>query len=70
MQAAADTLALSSLEVDLGGLEEGQTITVKWRGKPVFISYRSEADIAKAAAVPMSDLVDPQPDSDRVVDPK
>ena len=40
MQAAADTLAMSSLEVDLAGLEEGQTITVKWRGKPVFIKYR------------------------------
>lgn len=40
MQAAADTLAMSSLEVDLSNIQEGQTVTVKWRGKPVFIRHR------------------------------
>jgi ubiquinol-cytochrome c reductase iron-sulfur subunit len=70
LQAAADTLALSSLEVDLTGVEEGSTITVKWRGKPVFIQHRSAEQIATAAGVPLSDLKDPQKDSDRVVDPK
>jgi ubiquinol-cytochrome c reductase iron-sulfur subunit len=70
LQAAADTLALSSLEVDLTGIEEGSTITVKWRGKPVFIQHRSAEQIATAAGVPLSDLKDPQKDADRVVDPK
>lgn len=70
LSAAADTLALSSLEVDLTGLEEGQTITVKWRGKPVFIKHRDDADIAAQAAVPLSDMKDPQTDAARVVDPK
>lgn len=37
MSAAADVLALASLEVELGKVNPGQTITVKWRGKPVFI---------------------------------
>ncbi len=69
-QAAADTLALSSLEVDLTGLEEGSTITVKWRGKPVFIQHRTDEQIASAASVALTDLKDPQKDIDRVVDPK
>lgn len=41
MNPAADVLALASLEVDIGKLQEGDCITVKWRGKPVFIRYRS-----------------------------
>lgn len=69
-QAAADTLAISSLEVDLSNVEEGQTVTVKWRGKPVFIKHRTDADIADSASVLMKDLKDPQTDADRTVDPK
>ena len=38
---AADTLALSTTEVDLGPIAEGQAITVMWRGKPVFIRHRN-----------------------------
>ena len=38
MNPAADTLALSSTEVDLEPIAEGQSITVVWRGKPVFLS--------------------------------
>eukprot|EP00798_Chlamydomonas_sp_ICE-L_P024572 gene24572-10183_t len=68
--AAADTLAMSSLEVDLSSLEEGSTIVVKWRGKPVFIKYRSEEDINAMTSVPLGDLKDPQADVERAVDPK
>lgn len=70
MSAAADTLALSSLEVDLAGVEEGSTITVKWRGKPVFIKFRTDTEIEEAATTQMNELKDPQTDLDRVVDPK
>ena len=42
MNPAADTLALASTEVDLEQLEEGQAITVTWRGKPVFIRHRTK----------------------------
>ena len=35
MNPAADTLALASIEVDVSKIEEGQSITLKWRGKPV-----------------------------------
>lgn len=67
---AADTLALASTEVDLAAIEEGQSITVFWRGKPVFIRQRTEEEIKQAADVDLGALVDPQPDGDRVQNPK
>lgn len=63
---AADTLALSSIEVDLSNIAPGQTITVKWRGKPIFIRHRTEEEIKEAESVPMSDLKDPEEDGHRV----
>ena len=65
---AADTLALASIEVSVTPIEVGQAITVKWRGKPVFIRHRTEKDIKEAEAVPMSELPDPQTDNSRVTD--
>jgi len=65
MQASKDVLALASLEVDIGKVEPGQTITVKWRGKPVFIRKRTEADIEAINAVDVASLRDPQADSER-----
>ncbi len=59
MNPSADVLALSSVEVDVSGVEVGTQITVKWRGKPVFIRRRTEDEIKAARAVEMSDLVDP-----------
>jgi ubiquinol-cytochrome c reductase iron-sulfur subunit len=40
MNPSADVLALASTEVDLSPIEEGQRITVTWRGKPIFIDNR------------------------------
>jgi len=70
MNPAADVLALSSIEVDLSPIEVGQAITVKWRGRPVFIRHRTAEDIAAARDVNLADLPDPQPDSDRVKEPE
>jgi ubiquinol-cytochrome c reductase iron-sulfur subunit len=70
MSASADVLALSSIEVDLGKIPSGSTVTVKWRGKPVFIRRRTEAEVADAQALNLNGLVDPQPDSARVKDPE
>lgn len=39
--AAADVLALSSVEIDISGIKAGTSIIVKWRGKPVFIRHRT-----------------------------
>lgn len=70
MNPTADVLALASTEVDLSLIEVGQSITVKWRGKPVFIRRRTPAEIEAAAAVALDDLKDPEPDSSRVKQPE
>jgi ubiquinol-cytochrome c reductase iron-sulfur subunit len=70
MTATKDVLAMASLEVDLSKIEPGNTITVKWRGKPVFIRRRTEADIEKANAVSMKELRDPEPDEKRAQKPE
>ncbi len=58
MNPDASALALASIEVDVSAVEVGQSITVTWRGKPVFIRQRTEEEIAEAAAVPLDDLPD------------
>merc|ERR1712086_1177919 len=69
MSASADVLALASTEVDLGNLEEGSSMTVKWRGKPVFIRHRNEAEISSALEADSAELRDQELDGDRVKDP-
>ncbi len=58
MNPDASALALASIEVDISAVEEGQSITVKWRGKPVFIRNRTAKEIDEAKAVPLEDLRD------------
>ncbi|XAR64330.1 Ubiquinol--cytochrome-c reductase [Bertholletia excelsa] len=70
MSASKDVLALASLEVDLSSIEPGTTVTVKWRGKPVFIRRRTEDDIKLANSVDVASLRDPQEDSARVKNPE
>ncbi len=70
MNPAADVLAMATTEVDLSAVKEGQSLTVVWRGKPVFIRNRTQAEIDEARAVPMNDLKDPQTDQARVANSK
>jgi len=56
MNPSADVRALSSIRVDVSGVEEGSQLTVKWLGKPVFIRRRTEEEIAAARAVSLDDL--------------
>ena len=63
---AADTLALSTTEVDISKLKVGESMTVKWRGKPVFIRHRTPEEIQEAQSVNLSDLPDPETDKARV----
>jgi len=70
MSASKDVLAMASLEVDLSSIEAGSTVTVKWRGKPVFIRRRTEDDIQLANSVNVNSLRDPQEDSARVLNPE
>lgn len=66
MNPAADTLALSTTEVDVSNVKEGESITVMWRGKPVFIRRRTTKEIEEARTAADNDLKDPQSDQDRV----
>mmetsp|Transcript_11538 Transcript_11538/g.40125 ORF Transcript_11538/g.40125 Transcript_11538/m.40125 type:complete len:136 (-) Transcript_11538:400-807(-) len=68
MQASKDVLALASLEVDVSKIDVGNTITVKWRGKPVFIKHRSDEDVQECEAVDTNSLRDPQSDAERRVE--
>ncbi len=66
MNPAADTLALASTEVDLSGVAVGQSITVVWRGKPVFIRRRTPQEIEDARGTDITTLRDPEDDQSRV----
>jgi len=58
MNPSADVKALSSIRVDISGVEEGSQLTVKWLGKPVFIRRRTEEEIEDARSVDLAELVD------------
>ena len=64
----ASVLALASTEFDVSSVPEGSTVTITWRGSPVFVRHRTTAEIDEARAVPLSDLKDPQTDESRVLE--
>lgn len=70
MNPAADVRALSATEVDLGPIEEGQRVTITWRGKPIYIDHRPQKEIEAARSVDLNQLPDPQTDADRVQRPE
>ncbi len=70
MNPDASVKALASTEVDISNVEKGQSITVLWRGKPVFIRRRTEEEIAKAKDVNLDELKHPEKDEDRAKDPE
>ena len=67
---AADALAVSSLDVDIGPIAVGQAVTVMWRGTPVFIRHRTPKEIEEAEDVSLDDLPDPATDDSRVQKPE
>ena len=74
MNPDASVLAMASVEIDLAPVAEGQQITIKWRGNPVFIRHRLAAEIEAANKVALTDLKDPLarnanlPDADPATD--
>ena len=70
MNPDASVKALSTTEVDVISIEPWKTITVLWRGKPIFITRRTEKEISEAAKVDLKDLKDPEKDSDRAKNPE
>lgn len=82
MNPDASVRALATKEVDISAVGVGEAIKVMWQGKPVFIRRRTEAEIAEAAATPLSALPDKDSrnenvsgsadasDENRVIDPQ
>jgi len=70
MNPDASVKALASTEVDISSVERGQSITVLWRGKPVFIRRRTDEEIAKAKEVNLEELKHPEKDEDRAKNPE
>ena len=70
MNPDASVKALASTEVDISGVEPGQSITVLWRGKPVFIKRRTQEEIDSARSVDLKDLKHPEKDEDRAENPE
>ena len=71
MNPSKDVLALSSIEVDLNTIPEGQSAVFLWRGNPIFVRHRTAAEIAEAQADDTADdLIDPESDADRVQKPE
>ena len=70
MNPDASVKALASTEVDVSSVELGQSITVLWRGKPVFIKRRTQEEIAKAREVDIKNLKHPEKDEDRAKNPE
>ncbi len=62
--------ALATTEVDISQIQPGKSITVLWRGKPVFIKRRTESEISEAQSVKLEDLKHPEQDQDRVKKPE
>lgn len=70
MNPSKDVLALASVEVNIQAVEVGQAITVKWRGKPVFIRRRTQTEIKQAMKDDNAALPDKEKDSERTQKPE
>lgn len=62
----ASVVASGTTEVDLTKIPVGESLTVMWRGNPVFVVHRNEKQIKEAQNVDLADLKDPEADSARV----
>lgn len=58
MNPSADVQALASIEVDTADMEAGTQLTVKWRGKPVFVRRRTAEEIEAGRAEDVSAFPD------------
>lgn len=65
MAPSADVLADSTTDVDVSGIEPGQSIKAIFRKQPLFVKRLTAAEIAEANATPTDSLRDPQSLADR-----
>lgn len=66
MNPSKKTLAEATIDIDLSDIAEGDSMTVKWRGKPIFIRHRTKEEIEISQNTEIASLSDPQEDRDRV----
>ena len=70
MNPAADTMALATIDVPLTGIAKGQTKTVMWLGKPVFIRHRTDEEVQAMRQTNLHELIDPIMDQERFRNPE
>ena len=58
MNPSAAALALASIEIDISPIQAGQQVVFKFRGTPLFVRRRTEAEITAAKAVDVKSLPD------------
>lgn len=68
MNPSSDVLAKATSEVDLSGIAVGETKTVAWQGKPVFVVHRTAQQIE--AAKNSQGGKNPEADDKRVKQPE
>ncbi|MDG7056495.1 MAG: ubiquinol-cytochrome c reductase iron-sulfur subunit [Wolbachia endosymbiont of Meromenopon meropis] len=66
MNPSAEVLAMSTVEINLSDIQEGQGKKIKWQGKPIFIRRRTKQEIKAARIVDVKSLRDSQLDEQRV----
>lgn len=70
MSMSKDVQALANISVDLASIPEGNTVVVKFRGKPLMVRHRTQKEIDSAIADDTADLRDPETDAVRTKNPK
>ena len=62
--------ALAITEIKLDEIPVGKSILTTWKGMPLFVRHRTEAEIKTEQEVDLLSLRDPQHDSDRSLVPE
>jgi len=70
MNASADVISASRVEVKLSEIPEGSNVTIKWRNKPLFVRHRTDEEVDRERAVDVASLRHQQHDDVRVKNPK
>lgn len=70
MNPDASALALASVDVDISSIEPGMSITIMWRGKPVFIRRRTPEEVDAARNTPLDELRDTAARNPNLADPQ
>jgi len=59
MRPDASTLAVSTIDIDVSGIDQGMSLTAKWRGRPIFVRNRTPAEVEASIGTPLDALKDP-----------